>query len=55
VKDKKVVQIEDDPGSPVSRGAVCLKGSASMQLTAAEVRSEVLYRPRRSLRPWVSP
>ncbi|MGZ6793047.1 MAG: hypothetical protein ACXVFV_08845, partial [Mycobacteriales bacterium] len=32
VKDEKVVQIEGDPASPVSRGRLCPKGSASEQL-----------------------
>jgi formate dehydrogenase major subunit len=33
VKDERVVQIEGDPDSPVSRGRLCPKGSASLQLT----------------------
>jgi formate dehydrogenase major subunit len=32
VKDEKVVQIEGDPDSPVSRGRLCPKGAASEQL-----------------------
>jgi formate dehydrogenase major subunit len=46
VKDEKVVQIEGDPDSPVSRGRLCPKGSASLQLTTTgEGRTtEVLYR-----------
>jgi formate dehydrogenase major subunit len=32
VKDEKVIQIEGDPDSPVSRGRLCPKGSASEQL-----------------------
>jgi formate dehydrogenase major subunit len=45
VKDDKVVQIEGDPDSPVSRGRLCPKGSASLQLCTGESRrSEVLYR-----------
>src|SRR6476646_991430 len=32
VKDDKVVQIEGDPDSPISRGRLCPKGSASEQL-----------------------
>src|SRR2546421_952766 len=32
VKDDKVTQIEGDPASPVSRGRLCPKGSASEQL-----------------------
>jgi formate dehydrogenase major subunit len=46
VKDDKVVQIEGDPDSPVSRGRLCPKGSASLQLTTGDARRhQVLYRP----------
>jgi formate dehydrogenase major subunit len=42
----KVVQIEGDPDSPVSRGRLCPKGSASLQLTTGSARQyQVLYRP----------
>jgi formate dehydrogenase major subunit len=45
VKDEKVVQIEGDPGSPVSRGRLCPKGSATLQLTTGPAREhQVLYR-----------
>jgi formate dehydrogenase major subunit len=45
VKDSRVVQIEGDPDSPVSRGRLCPKGSASLQLTTGSARRyEVLYR-----------
>jgi formate dehydrogenase major subunit len=45
VKDEKVVQIEGDPDSPVSRGRLCPKGSASLQLTTGAARlHQVLYR-----------
>jgi formate dehydrogenase major subunit len=45
VKDEKVVQIEGDPDSPVSRGRLCPKGSATLQLTTGESRRhQVLYR-----------
>jgi formate dehydrogenase major subunit len=45
VKSAKVVQIEGDPDSPVSRGRLCPKGSASLQLTTGSARRyEVLYR-----------
>ena len=45
VKDRKVVQIEGDPDSPVSRGRLCPKGSASLQLTTGDARQyRVLYR-----------
>jgi len=45
VKDEKVTQIEGDPDSPVSRGHLCPKGSASLQLTTGDSRQyQVLYR-----------
>ena len=45
VKNGKVVQIEGDPDSPVSRGRLCPKGSASLQLTTGAARRyDVLYR-----------
>ena len=45
VTGDKVVQIEGDPDSPVSRGRLCPKGSASLQLTTGAARRyQVLYR-----------
>jgi formate dehydrogenase major subunit len=45
VKDDHVVQVEGDPDSPVSRGRLCPKGSASLQLTTGDNRERfVLYR-----------
>ena len=45
VQNGKVTQIEGDPDSPVSRGRLCPKGSASLQLTTGEARQyQVLYR-----------
>jgi formate dehydrogenase major subunit len=45
VKDAKVIQIEGDPDSPVSRGRLCPKGSASLQLTTGGAREyRVKYR-----------
>ncbi len=45
VTDEKVVQIEGNPDSPVSRGRLCPKGSASKQLVTGPQREEkVLYR-----------
>ena len=45
VKDGKVVQIEGDPDSPISRGRLCPKGSASKSLVTSERRQKkVLYR-----------
>jgi formate dehydrogenase major subunit len=45
VKDEKVVQIEGDPDSPVSRGRLCPKGSASEQFVNGAKRvTTVRYR-----------
>ena len=45
VKDERVVQIEGDPDSPVSRGRLCPKGAASEQLVNSPTRqTHVLYR-----------
>jgi formate dehydrogenase major subunit len=45
VKDDKVIQIEGDPDSPVSRGRLCPKGSASEQLINSPTRqTAMLYR-----------
>lgn len=49
VKDEKVIQIEGDPDSPISRGRLCPKGSASEQLVNAPGRQlHVLYRAPRA-------
>jgi formate dehydrogenase major subunit len=45
VRGGKVTQIEGDPDSPVSRGRLCPKGSASLQLTTGDARQyQVLHR-----------
>jgi formate dehydrogenase major subunit len=45
VKDEKVIQIEGDPDSPISRGRLCPKGSASEQLVNSPTReTKVKYR-----------
>ena len=45
VQDNAVTQIEGDPDSPISRGRLCPKGSASLQLTTGSSREyQVLYR-----------
>jgi len=45
VKDDRVVQIEGDPDAPHSRGRLCPKGSATLQLTTGPSREQhVLYR-----------
>ena len=42
VQDGKVTQIEGDPDSPVSRGRLCPKGSASLQLTTEGARQYLI-------------
>ena len=45
VKDDKVIQIEGDPDSPISRGRLCPKGSASEALVNSPMReTRVRYR-----------
>ncbi|WP_249010172.1 formate dehydrogenase [Conexibacter sp. DBS9H8] len=45
VKDGRVVQVEGDPDAPHSRGRLCPKGSATLQLTTGSAREQyVLYR-----------
>jgi formate dehydrogenase major subunit len=45
VKDERVIQIEGDPDSPISRGRLCPKGSASEKLVNSPMReTRVKYR-----------
>ena len=45
VRDDRVIHIEGDPDSPVSRGRLCPKGAASLQLTTGAAREyKVLHR-----------
>jgi formate dehydrogenase major subunit len=45
VKDKKIIDIEGDPASPISNGALCPKGAATFQLvTGSHRETQVLYR-----------
>ncbi len=45
VKDGQVTQIEGDPASPISRGRLCPKGSASLQLVTSPTRvTTIRYR-----------
>ena len=45
VKDGAITQIEGDPNSPISRGRLCPKGSASKQLVTSSSRvTKVRYR-----------
>jgi formate dehydrogenase major subunit len=44
-KDEKVIQIEGDPDSPISRGRLCPKGAASENLVNSPLReTKVKYR-----------
>ena len=46
VSGGRVIQIEGNPDSPISRGRLCPKGSASKQLVTGPQRvQKVLYRP----------
>ena len=45
IRDGKVDQIEGDPDSPISRGRLCPKGSASKSLVTSQLRlDKVKYR-----------
>jgi formate dehydrogenase major subunit len=45
VKDEKITQIEGDPDSPISRGRLCPKGSATKSLVSGPGReTKVRYR-----------
>src|SRR3954452_23368923 len=52
VKDGHVTQIEGDPDSPVSRGRLCPKGSASEQLINAPGRATTMLYRRPGGREW---
>ncbi|MEO3870267.1 formate dehydrogenase [Nonomuraea sp. B12E4] len=46
VRDERVIQIEGDPDSPISRGRLCPKGAATLQLTTDSGRQrKALHRP----------
>src|SRR3954452_19652340 len=45
VKDDKIIQIEGDHDSPISRGRLCPKGSASKNLVTSPLReTKIKYR-----------
>jgi formate dehydrogenase major subunit len=45
IKDDKIINIEGDPDSPISRGRLCPKGAATFQLVTGSHREHrVLYR-----------
>ncbi len=46
VEDGKLLDVEGDPDSPISRGKLCPKGAATFQLVTGSHRvKKVLYRP----------
>src|SRR6476646_5703010 len=45
VQNNKIINIEGDPDSPISRGRLCPKGAATFQLVTGSFREQnVLYR-----------
>jgi formate dehydrogenase major subunit len=52
VKDERVVQIEGDPDSPISRGRLCPKGSASEQLVNSPMRETTVRYRRPGATEW---
>ena len=45
IEDQKIINIEGDPDSPISRGRLCPKGAATFQLVTGSHREHnVLYR-----------
>lgn len=52
VRDGTVTQIEGDPDSPISRGRLCPKGSASRELVTAPGRQTTVRYRRPYAREW---
>ena len=52
IKDGKVVQIEGDPDSPISRGRLCPKGAASKGLVNSPLREHHVKYRRPGARDW---
>src|SRR4051812_29060830 len=52
VKDEKVVQIEGDPDSPISRGRLCPKGAASEQYVNSKSRETRVKSRRPGATSW---
>jgi len=44
VRDGKIIDIEGDSDSPISRGCLCPKGSATFQLVSGPREQQALYR-----------
>jgi formate dehydrogenase major subunit len=48
IKDKKIINIEGNPESPINEGTLCPKGAATYQLVVNDLRAtKVLYRAPR--------
>ena len=54
VKDGQIVQIEGDPDSPISRGRLCPKGSATKQLVTSPGRTTIVKYRRPYATEWES-
>ena len=52
VRDERVIQVEGDPDSPVSRGRLCPKGSATKQLVTGPAREHKVKYRRRHATDW---
>ncbi len=52
VRDEKIIQIEGDPDSPISRGRLCPKGSASLQLVTGSAREQKIKYRRKFGTEW---
>src|SRR2546421_12522038 len=52
VKDDKVIQIEGDPDSPISRGRLCPKGAASEKLVNSPIRETYVKYRRPGGKEW---
>jgi formate dehydrogenase major subunit len=52
VENNQVTHIEGDPDSPVSRGRLCPKGSATLQLTTGSSRLHKVLHRRPHARDW---
>jgi formate dehydrogenase major subunit len=52
VEDGEITQIEGDPDSPISRGRLCPKGSATRQLVTSPTREQRVRYRRPYAREW---
>lgn len=52
VRDNKIIDIEGDPDSPISRGCLCPKGSATFQLVTGSHREHHVLHRRPGASEW---